>query len=327
MITAKQSALPLAQFFPDVSPLVFGCMGLGGEWDSTHISKQAHSSGFLALDTALEQGFNYFDHADIYSRGKAEALFGEYLTNRPGLRDQIIIQSKCAIRFAEPTVVGRYDFSADYIEQSVDASLKRLGIDMLDVLLLHRPDPLMVIDEVAQVLEKLQRVGKIRHVGVSNFGAPQQQLLQSALKQPLVINQLQMSLAQLDWLEANVLTGMAQGAQHYFGYGTLEYCQLHKVQVQAWGSLAQGKFSGGSVDLTPREQQTAALVQQLAAEYQVSAEAIVLGWLRRHPAAIQPVIGTLHPQRIKACAMAADICLSREHWYGLYVASRGEQLP
>lgn len=318
---------PLAQYFPDISPLVFGCMGLGGDWDAASTTAEQRAAGFLALETALEQGFNCFDHADIYTRGKAESLFGEFLATQPGLRDQIVIQSKCAIRFADDTAVGRYDFSAAYIESSVEASLRRLGIAQLDILLLHRPDPLMVVDEVATVLEKLQQSGKIRHVGVSNFGAPQQQLLQAALRQPLVVNQLQMSLHNIDWLEANVLTGMAQGAQHYFGYGTVEYCQLNKVQIQAWGSLAQGKYSGAGQALTGAEQQTFDLVQRLAAQYQVSSEAIVLAWLRRHPAAIQPVIGTTNPARIKACAQASDVSLSREHWYALYVASRGERLP
>ena len=136
-----------------------------------------------------------------------------------------------------------------------------------------------------------------------------------------------MSLANLDWLEANVLTGMPQGAGHYFGYGTVEYCQLNKVQIQAWGSLAQGRFSGAGKDLSASEQRTADLVARLAAEYQVSAESIVLGWLLRHPAGIQPVIGTVNPARIRACSQALDITLSREHWYALYVASRGQPLP
>jgi len=318
---------PLAQYFPDVSPLVFGCMGLGGEWDASATTAEQREAGFLALETALEQGFNCFDHADIYTRGKAESLFGEFLKTQPGLRDQIVIQSKCAIRFADETTVGRYDFSAGYIESSVEASLRRLGIEQLDILLLHRPDPLMVVDEVAIVLAKLQQSGKLRHVGVSNFGAPQQHLLQAALSQPLVVNQLQMSLNNLDWLEANVLTGMPQGAQHYFAYGAVEYCQLNKVQIQAWGSLAQGKYTGGAHSLTVAEQYTAELVKKLAAEYQVSTEAIVLAWLRRHPAGIQPVIGTTNPARIKACAQATDVTLSREHWYALYVASRGNRLP
>ncbi len=318
---------PLQQYFPDISPLVFGCMGLGGDWNSPQTTQEQQNAGFLALETALEQGFNCFDHADIYTRGKAESLFGQFLATQPNLRDQIVLQSKCAIRFADSEQVGRYDFSAAYIEHSVEQSLRRLQTDYLDILLLHRPDPLMDVNEVALVLDKLQHSGKVRHFGVSNFGAPQQQLLQSALKQPLVVNQLQMSLGQLDWLEANVLTGMAQGAQHYFGYGTVEYCQLHKVQIQAWGSLAQGKFSGAGRDLTASEQKTADLVAKMAAEYQVSAEAIVLGWLMRHPAGIQPVTGTINPARIKACAEAADVQLNREHWYALYVASRGQPLP
>jgi predicted oxidoreductase len=319
--------LALQQYFPDVSPLVFGCMGLGGDWNSPTTTAEQQQQGFAAIEAALELGFNCFDHADIYTRGKAEALFGQFLAAQPELRECLVLQSKCAIRFADANHVGRYDFSAGYIADSVEQSLRRLQTDYLDILLLHRPDPLMQIDEVAEVLSRLQQSGKVRQFGVSNFGAPQQQLLQSALQQPLVVNQLQMSLANLDWLEANVLTGMPQGAGHYFGYGTVEYCQLNKVQIQAWGSLAQGRFSGGGKDLSANEQRTADLVARLAAEYQVSAEAIVLGWLLRHPAAIQPVIGTVNPARIRACSQALDVTLSREHWYALYVASRGQPLP
>lgn len=318
---------PLLTTFPSADPLVFGCMGLGGDWNDPMISAEARRLSFQALDSAFEHNFTLFDHADIYTRGKAEQVFGEYLTLNPGLRENILIQTKCAIRFQDEQHVGRYDFSAAYIRQQVELSLRQLQTGYIDMLLLHRPDPLMDIHEVASVLQALQDEGKVRHFGVSNFGAPQLQLLQSALSQPLLVNQLEMSLAKIDWLEQNVLTGMVQGASHFFGYGTVEYCQQHQVQIQAWGSLAQGLFTGGKPVRTAAEQHTADLVQKLAALYQCSAEAIVLGWLMRHPAAIQPVIGTTNPARIKACAQARQLKLSREHWYALYVASRGQPLP
>jgi predicted oxidoreductase len=318
---------PLVKTFPSVDVLVFGCMGLGGEWNAPHTSAEARRLSFQALDSAFEQNFNVFDHADIYTRGKAEQVFGQYLALHPGLREQIVIQTKCGIRFKDELNVGRYDFSAGYIRQQVELSLGQLQTDYIDMLLLHRPDPLMEIAEVAMVLQTLQQEGKVRHFGVSNFGAPQLQLLQSALSQPLLVDQLEMSLANIAWLEQNVLTGMAQGAEHFFGYGTLEYCQQHHIQIQAWGSLAQGLFTGGKSPQTPAQQHTADLVQQFAALYQCSPEAIVLGWLLRHPAGIQPVIGTTNPARIKACAEARHIQLSREHWYALYVASRGAALP
>ncbi|RVU37510.1 aldo/keto reductase [Rheinheimera riviphila] len=318
---------PLLTTYPTAGAMVFGCMGLGGDWNVPDISADARRLSYQALDSALEQNFTLFDHADIYTRGKAEQVFGDYLALQPGLREKILIQTKCAIRFKDDEAVGRYDFSAGYIRQQVELSLRQLQCGYIDVLLLHRPDPLMDVYEVAAVLDALRQEGKIRNVGVSNFGVPQLQLLQSAMTQPILVNQLEMSLAKIDWLEQNVLTGMTEGASHFFGYGTVEYCQQHQVQIQAWGSLAQGLFTGGKAPQTPAQQQTAALVLKLAALYQCSPEAIVLGWLMRHPAGIQPVIGTTNPARIKACAEARNIQLSREHWYALYVASRGQPLP
>jgi len=318
---------PLLSTFPSAGSLVFGCMGLGGDWNEPATSAEARRLSYQALDSALEHNFRLFDHADIYTRGKAEQVFGDYLALHPGLRDKLFIQTKCAIRFKDDANVGRYDFSATYIRQQVELSLRQLQCGYLDLLLLHRPDPLMNVQEVASVLHALQQEGKVKHFGVSNFGWPQLQLLQGAMQQPLLVNQLEMSLAKIDWLEQNVLTGMVQGASHFFGYGTVEFCQQHQIQIQAWGSLAQGLFTGGKSPQTAAQLHTADLVRQLAALYQTSPEAIVLGWLMRHPAGIQPVIGTTNPARIKACAGAADIQLSREHWYALYVASRGQPLP
>ncbi|WP_127022755.1 aldo/keto reductase [Rheinheimera mangrovi] len=319
--------LPIQHYFPKADALVYGCMGLGGSWDQPTTSKEQRDLSFTAIDAALEANIRFFDHADIYTRGKAEAVFGEYLAAHSGLRDQLILQSKCAIRFADATAVGRYDFSKSYIVESVHQSLKRLQTDYLDILLLHRPDQLMLIDEVAEAFAELKQQGKVKAFGVSNFGWPQLQLLQSALPEPLVANQLQMSLKDLNWLEQNVLTAMPDSAAHHFSYGTVEYCQLHKVQLQAWGSLAQGLFTGGRSPETAAQQATAALVASLAADYQTSPEAIVLAFLLKHPVGIQPVIGTTAPARIAACQKALTVNLSREHWYALYVAARGKALP
>lgn len=318
---------PLSTLFPAIDSLVFGCMGLGGDWQGSTITDSARQQAYQALDSAMAHGFRYFDHADIYTSGKAEQVFGDYLALNPGLRQQLVIQTKCAIRFKDAGSVGRYDFSADYLQQQVEASLQRLQCDTLDLLLLHRPDPLMDVHEVAATLRALKQSGQVKHFGVSNFGWPQLQLLQSALGEPLRVNQLEMSLAKTDWLEQNVLTGMVQGAAHFFSYGTVEYCQQQQVQIQAWGSLAQGLFTGGKTPQTPAQHHTADLVRQLAASYQCSAEAIVLAFLTRHPAGIQPVIGTTNPARIQACAQARQVKLSREHWYQLWVTSRGQPLP
>ena len=318
--------LPIQHYFAKADALVYGCMGLGGSWDQPTTSKEQRDLSFSAIEAALEADIRFFDHADIYTRGKAEAVFGEYLAAHSGLREKLILQSKCAIRFADATAVGRYDFSKSYIVESVHQSLKRLQTDYLDILLLHRPDQLMLIDEVAEAFAELKQQGKVKAFGVSNFGWPQMQLLQSVLPDPLVANQLQMSLADIDWLEESVLTGMPQGSNKHFSYGTVEYCQQQGVQLQSWGSLAKGAFSGAQTQ-TDSERATAALVAQLAEQYQCSREAIVLAWLMRHPAAIQPVIGTANPQRIAACAGASQVHLSREHWYQLFISSRGAPLP
>lgn len=318
--------LALATHLPGVSRLALGCMGFGGSWDNKPTTAGQQRQAFSAIDAALDNGINLFDHADIYTRGKAEQVFGQYLAQAPAKRAQMFIQTKCAIRFADDSAPGRYDFSPEYIVASVEQSLRRLNTGYIDILLLHRPDPLMQPELVAQAFEQLQQQGKVRHFGVSNMGWAQMQLLQGALAQPLLVNQMQMSLADINWLEESVLVGMPQGGQRHFGYGTVEYCQQQGVQLQSWGSLAKGVFSGAAVQ-TAQQAATAQLVAQLAGHYNCSAEAIVLAWLMRHPAGVQPVIGTTQPERIIACSHSTDVRLSREHWYQLYVSSRGEALP
>ena len=316
----------LEKHLPGVSRLALGCMGLGGGWDDSPVSTTQQQQASDAIDAALDNGINLFDHADIYTRGKAEQVFGRYLAQAPAKRSQMFIQTKCAIRFADEHAPGRYDFSPEYIIASVDQSLRRLNTDYIDVLLLHRPDPLMQPEHVAKAFELLHAQGKVRHFGVSNMGWAQMQLLQSVLPSPLLVNQLQMSLADINWLEENVLVGMPEGSQRHFGYGTVEYCQQHGVQIQSWGSLAKGVFSGAPRQ-NAQQAATAQLVAHLSEHYNCSAEAIVLAWLMRHPAAIQPVIGTIQPARIAACTEAGAITLSLEHWYQLYVSSRGAALP
>lgn len=319
--------IPLHDILPGVSRLAFGCMGLGGSWDNSNISTEHQRHAYSAIDAALSAGINFFDHADIYTRGKAEQVFGSYLQRGPARRADMFIQSKCGIRFADDHGPGRYDCSAEYIIRSVDSSLQRLQTDYLDLLLLHRPDPLMEPEQVAKAFSLLLQQGKVRHFGVSNMGWAQLKWLQASVSVPLVANQLQMSLADYHWLEESVLTGMPQGANSHFSYGTIEYCQQHHIQLQSWGSLAKGLFSGGQQPQTVAQRQTKELVAMLAQHYQCSAEAVVLAWLLRHPANIQPVIGTTSVTRIKACAEAIHVQLSREHWYQLYISSRGQPLP
>ncbi|MDP2717016.1 aldo/keto reductase family oxidoreductase [Rheinheimera sp.] len=319
---------PLAHYVNHNSALIFGCMSLGGGWSREPTSNADIQQAHTVIDAALDAGICLFDHADIYTHGKAEQVFGKVLQQRPQLREQISLQSKCGIRFADANTPQRYDFSSGWILQSVDNILSRLNIEQLDVLLLHRPDPLMQPEEVAAAFAQLQQAGKVKHFGVSNMQQHQMALLQDALATPLVANQLELSLSHLAWLDEGTTAGCSGEPGVNFGSGTIEYCRRNKVQLQAWGSLSQGLFSGKDVtDAAANIRVTADLVAQLAAEYQVSKEAIVLAWLMRHPANIQPVIGTTNIQRINACTQATRVQLSREHWYALYLAARGRALP
>ena len=319
--------LPINHTLPGASRLVLGCMGLGGGWNNTPLTQQDEQQAFALIEAALDCGINLFDHADIYTFGKAEAVFGRYLQAFPAQRQHLLLQSKCGIKLGNAQQPGHYDLSKTAILAAVEQSLERLNTDYLDLLLLHRPDPLMEPDEIAAAFEQLQQQGKVRHFGVSNMGWPQLQLLQRSLTVPLVVNQLEMSLYRHHWLEESLLTGMPEGPGCYFGYGTVEYCQREQIQLQSWGSLAQGRYSQAQPDESTAEQQTRLLVSRLAAEYQVAPEAIVLAWLLRHPAQIQPVIGTSKVERLQAAVQAQHISLCRQHWYQLYIAARGATLP
>ena len=323
------ATLPLARRGMPASRLALGCMGLGGSWGEGPIERAHVREAEEAIDTALEVGINFFDHADIYRRGKAETVFGRVVAGRPGLREKILIQTKCGIRFAEDErVPGRYDFSREHILRAVDGSLERLGVDYVDVLLLHRPDPLVDGEEVAEALRRLNDQGKVRSVGVSNMSEGQIRYLQRWLDMPIVANQLEMGLTRIGFLESGVHVNQEAARDNTFPDGTLEFCRLEGIQIQAWGPMANGYLSGRALDDQPETvRSTARLVAAMAQERGVTREAIVIAWLLRHPAAIQPVIGTKNPERIRACAQAEDVELSREDWYTLYVAARGRELP
>lgn len=315
---------PLTTRLPDTSPLVYGCMALGGDWGDSPVTEADIAHAHEAVEAALAIGIQRFDHADIYRRGKAEAVFGELLKRDPSLRARVRLQSKCGIRFADATAPGRYDLSADYIEASVDGILKRLAVERIDILLLHRPDPLMQPAEVAQAFGRLKAAGKVGHLGVSNMHAGQMRWLQSALAEPLVVNQLEISLAKLDAIDAGTTFNDPQAATRpgtIAWAGTLEYAQQHGVQLQAWGALAQGRFNDAATSAAAKA------VHEIAEAHRTTANAVLLAWLLRHPAGIQPVIGSGNAERIRACGDATRIQLSREEWYRLYVAARGQALP
>jgi predicted oxidoreductase len=313
---------------PTASRMVFGCMGLGGDWSSSSIAEADIARAQAAVEAALQIGVTLFDHADIYSRGRAEQVMGMLFKRQASLRDTILLQSKCGIRFADASGPKRYDLSGSHIVTSVDNSLRRLNTEHLDILLLHRPDPLMEPAEVAQAWHQIKTSGKARYLGVSNMHAGQMRALAAVLDEPLLVNQLEMSLLKLDWLETGSCFNDQQGALALNWCATLEYCQTEGVQLQAWGALAHGALSGADLSDAPENlRRTAQLVQDLANEQRVSREAIVLAWLMQHPARIQPVIGTTDPARIRACGEAHRVELSREQWYRLYVSSRGRELP
>ena len=303
----------------DVPRIAYGCMRLSRAWDDTAITAAEISATLKLVETALEQGIALFDHADIYSRGKSERLFGEALRRIPELRGRIVLQSKCGIRVAGDPEAGspaRYDFSRGHLVRSVEGILKRLDTDHLDVLLLHRPDPLMEPDEVARAFDHLQDSGKVLHFGVSNHNAAQISLLQEHLEQPLVVNQVELSLLHHHLISDGILFNQPGDT----GAGrTLDYCREYGLLVQAWSPLAAGRLFAGTPakELRP----AAELVVRLAEAKDVAPEAILLAWLLKHPAGIQPIVGTTQQDRLVACCQADTVELSREEWYALLAAA------
>ena len=302
-------------------------MGLGGSWRVETYGSAEIAEAEAAVEAAVEVGITAFDHADIYSSGKAESVFGEVLAHSDGLRNRIQIQTKCGIRLGTNAAPGIYDLRASSIMRRVEESLGRLRVEWIDVLLLHRPDPLADPAEIANALASLHQQGLVKQFGVSNMSSQQIAQLQTHLNLPLTVNQLEMSLHRRDWLEAGVLVNTTEGAANGFPLGTLEQCQAHGISLQAWGALAQGRYSGRQQ--TPAEHATAKLVTELAEEKGTTPEAIVLWWLQRHPARIAPVIGSTKPDRIRACrdAVTRPPDLSHEQWYRLWITARDAPLP
>ena len=312
-----------------VSRIAYGCMKIGGTWDHAPISSEIENTARDTVAAALDCDINFFDHADIYTAGKSETLFGRILKSTPGLRDRIVIQSKVGIRFANDAYSSgepaRYDFSHDHIIHSTEAILARLGIEHLDILLLHRPDPLVEPAEVARAFDTLHRSGKVRHFGVSNHTPGQIEFLRHYIRQPLVVNQLEFSLAQPALVVEGFLANRSGAtAESNLAAGTLDYCRRHEISIQAWSPVGGGKL------LNPAQPSTStlpALVNTLAAAKKTTPEGILLAWILRHPAGIQPIVGTTKADRVRASAQADDVTLSREEWYSLLAAARGQKVP
>lgn len=303
--------IPLGKSGLKVPAVAVGCMRI------TDISAK-EAEAFLAA--ALEQGCNFFDHADIYGGGECEKVFADAIHMSPAVRESIVLQSKCGI---VPGVM--YDFSKEHILSSVDGILSRLKTDYLDVLALHRPDALMEPEEVAEAFDLLHGAGKVRFFGVSNHNPSQMQLLQKCVKQPLVTDQLQFSLPNASMISSGMEVNMGtDGAQNRDG-GVLDYCRQNEITIQTWSPFQYGFFEGvflGSENFPELNR----VITELAQKYQVSGTTIAAAWILRHPAKMQLVAGTTKTARLKEICRAADLTLTREEWYRLYLAA-GHILP
>lgn len=294
----------------EVPVIAVGCMRINS-------LGQAEAEKFV--QTALEAGANFFDHADIYGGGKCEEIFADAIHMNDDVREKIILQSKCGIR------QGMFDFSKEHILNSVDGILKRLKTDYLDVLLLHRPDALVEPEEVAEAFDQLESSGKVRHFGVSNQNPMQIELLKKHVKQPLVANQLQLSITNATMISNGINVNMENAAAVNRDGSILDYCRLHDITIQPWSPFQYGFFEGvflGSEKFPELNRK----IDEIAAKYEVSNTTIAIAWLLRHPAKMQPVTGTMNLERIQDCSKAADITLTREEWYEIYRAA-GNVLP
>ena len=274
------------------------------------------------VETALSVGINAFDLADIYGRGRCEELLGLVLKNRPDLREKMWIQSKCGIRIEEFTY---FDFSKDYIIKSVDGILQRLKIDHLDSLLLHRPDALMESDQVAEAFDLLYKQGKVRDFGVSNQNPMMMELLKKDVKQPLAVNQLQLSAAFTPGFESGFHVNMEDSQAAMRDGSIFEYCKLHDVVIQAWSVLQFGYFKGNFVG-NEKFQALNQVLDRLAFKYGVTPSTIAISWILRYPAKIQAVVGTTNPKHLREVSQAANFSLTRKEWYEIYLAA-GNNLP
>jgi len=292
------------------SEIILGCM---------RIAKLSKKDATFLLNTALDNGINFFDHADIYGAGKSEEVFAEALSLNSVSREKIYIQTKCGIR------KGYFDFSKKHILNSVDESLKRLKTDYVDTLLLHRPDTLIEPEEVAEAFNELESAGKVRHFGVSNHNPGQIKLLQKFLKQTLVINQLQFSITNTGMIDRGLNVNMENSHSIDHDGGILDYCRLHDIRIQPWSPFLFGYFEGVYLD-HPKFPELNKTLDRIAAEKGTNKSALVIAWMLRHPAKMQPIVGTTNPQRLNDICQASDMTLSRQEWYDIYRAA-GNELP
>ena len=295
----------------NASRVAQGCMRIGG------MSAEAIDR---LIRTDLELGINFFDHADIYGGGSCETKFGDFLRANPSLRDKMIVQTKCGIKS------GSYDFSKEHILKEAEQSLTRLGTDHLDFLLLHRPDTLVEPDEVAEAFDKLHREGKVLNFGVSNHNPMQIELLNRALgENKIVANQLQFSMTFTTMIDAGINVNMENGAAVNRDGSVLDYCRLNNITIQPWSPFQYGFFGGAFIgsDRYPKLNEK---LEEIGAKYDITPTGLAIAWILRHPAKMQPIVGTTNLDRIAQIAKAADVTITHDEWYELYRAS-GKTLP
>jgi predicted oxidoreductase len=303
----------------EVTRLAYGCMRIAGASHRPKIDAQAIQNGIQAIEAAVDSGFTFFDHADIYGDTACESIFGKALSLHPGWRQNLVIATKCGIRFENEPLQGqpqRWDFSYEHIVHSAEASLQRLQIEQIDLLMLHRPDYLADPTEVARAFVQLRDQGKVREFGVSNFRPSLLSAIQSALPFALQVNQVEIHLRRLDC----------------FTDGTLDQCLERKVTPMAWSPLDRGRVASG---YAPAPEAAAcahhlAVLQALdaaAEEYGTERTVIALAWLLKHPSGIVPVVGSAKPVNIRIAARATEIDLNRDTWYRILRAARSEKLP
>lgn len=276
----------------------------------------------VALEAALESDINFIDSADMYGDGKSELVFAAAMKEAGISRDQFFIQSKGGIVTGDEK---RYDFSKQHLLDSVDGILKRMEIDYLDSYLLHRPDPLMEPEEIAEAFDILQASGKVRHFGVSNFNPEQFQLLQSQVDQKLLMNQLQFSIMHTGMIDYGMHTNMTDTRSFDHDGGILEFSRRKGVTIQAWSPFQYGFFEGVFVD-NDKFPELNELLDKLAKKYDTNKNAIATAWILRHPANMQVILGTMNPARIKESAAGGDVTLTKQEWYDVYFAA-GNDLP
>ena len=294
----------------DASAVSLGCMRMSN-LDNNQVD--------AIMDTAVENGINFFDHADIYGGGNAEKVFGEYLKRHQNIRNKIMIQTKCAIHD------GQFDFSKEHILKSVDGSLSRLGVDYIDVLLLHRPDTLMEPDEVAEAFDILESTGKVKYFGVSNQNVMQMELLKTAVKQPLIINQLQFSVTEAGLITSGMNVNMKNVESTMHDGSFLEYSRIKNITIQAWSPFQHGFFKGSFID-NPDFADLNKKLSEIGEKYNLTNTGVAAAWILRHPANMQLIAGTMNTDRLKEICKASDVSLSRSDWYEIYRAA-GHSLP